>query len=127
MRAQIALSINQMKGLEALGIDISDASMMWINNMFSGKEEELILFSNTLYLIKPLDPTPAYTLEDIVLKLPDCSLEEESEKQCKPAACGCHFKGECEFSGETPMDAAYSMLLWAASHCPEEIRTLKRT
>lgn len=106
MKAQIALSINQMKGLEALGIDISDASMMWINNMFSGKEQELILFSNSLYLIKPLDPTPAYTLEDIVLKLPDFTLK---------------------FSGETPMDAAYSMLLYAASHCPEDIKTIKRT
>lgn len=125
MKAQIALSVTQMKGLEALGIDISDASMMWINNMFSGKEEELILFSNTLYLIKPLDPTPAYTLEDIVLKLPDCSLRYVGGKQHNANAYS-QLMGK-EFSGETTMDAAYSMLLWTAGHCPEDIRTIKRT
>lgn len=109
MKAQIALSINQMKGLEALGVDISDASLMWVNNMFSGRKQELILFSHTLYLIKPLDPTPAYTLEDMLLKLSFHPLSHFLEK-----------------SDETPIDTAYSLLLWAASHDPESIKTIER-
>ena len=50
-----------------------------------------------------------YTLEDMLLKLPFQSL--------------IYF---LELSDETPMDAAYSLMLWAASHEPESIKTIER-
>ena len=110
MKSQVALSINQMKGLEALGIDISDASMLWVNNMFGDKEQELILFNSTLYLIKPLDPVPAYTLEDMLLKLSSRPL-------------GCFM----EQSDLTPMDTAYNLMIRVASHDPESLKTIERS
>lgn len=57
---QLALSIDQMKELESMGMDISDASFAWAK--FSWKS---IFHKN-----HGINYFPAYTLEDILLKLP---------------------------------------------------------
>lgn len=57
---QLALSIDQMKELESMGMDISDASFAWAE--FSWKSIFRKNHGITYF--------PAYTLEDILLKLP---------------------------------------------------------
>ncbi len=71
MKPQIALSPSEMEELKSLGLDCSDASMVW---KWKG-ETEPRLHVNTLFddIRKDYERfgyTPAYTLEDILMKLP---------------------------------------------------------
>lgn len=69
MKPQIALSPDQMHELKSLGLDCSDASMCWVSFsdgscylVVNEPREEDIEFPIMIV-------TPAYTLEDILLKL----------------------------------------------------------
>lgn len=75
MKTEQVLSIEQMKLLQELGLDTSDASMHWqylptadaIINGTDEIEEELCLFVSQLNMKHEY---PAYTLQDIMQKLP---------------------------------------------------------
>ena len=63
------LSIAQMRHLEELGMDVSDASMCWIKTP-KGRElvvNDEILIGERKYGMYPI---PAYTLQDVLDKLP---------------------------------------------------------
>lgn len=76
MKTEQVLSIEQMKLLQELGLDTSDASMHWqylptadaIINGTDEIEEELCLFVSQLNMKHEY---PAYTLQDILNKLPE--------------------------------------------------------
>lgn len=74
MKPQIALNPAQMAELQSLGLDCSDASMCCIdfNGTYAyvgGKEAEAVMdcINGKFYV----EITPAYTLEDILMKLPN--------------------------------------------------------
>lgn len=82
MEPQIALTPKQMEELKSLGLDCSDASMCWCQDP---NEDEYRLFIHDEYCYEAacLHPVPAYTLEDILMKLPNT------------------FEVECSDSGDT--------------------------
>lgn len=66
MKPQIALTPDQMHELQSLGLDCSDASMCWINGVLIADCDCSVM---TVLRVKNI-PIPAYTLEDILMKLP---------------------------------------------------------
>lgn len=76
MKPQIALSIDQMRELQSLGLDCSDASLAWCH--FYG-ERTLVTAEFVEYVQKKfgnvnnenLIISYAYTLEDILMKTPN--------------------------------------------------------
>lgn len=66
MKPQIALTSDQMHKLQSLGLDCSDASMCWINGVLIADCD-----CNVMTALRAVNaPIPAYTAEDILMKLP---------------------------------------------------------
>ena len=63
------LSIEQMKHLQELGVDTSDASMCWVagEDTFTGEEEWNLCIPN--HFLLPYN-IPTYTIGDLIEKLP---------------------------------------------------------
>lgn len=130
IKSEIALSIENMKLLEELGFDTSDASMCWCKDP-NGKTYQLFLHNEFCYEASCLDPVPAYTLEDIMLKFPgqlsynpeiaanqekylDESSEDNLTKEYKyaPWVWVYEINEIWQFSyGFTPMEAAFKGIL----------------
>lgn len=73
MKPQIALTPDQMAELKTLGLDCSDASMAW---KIKGEAKPRLMvainfFEEVKQNIHTFGYTPAYTLEDILMKLPN--------------------------------------------------------
>ena len=122
MKSKQILSIEQMKHLQKLGLNTSNASMCWIktptgrdlafNDEWTGRRESF------------LDPVPAFTLQDVLGALP-----EEIEYKRKDYLIEI-WKRDSEWSvgylffndedvihlhdetNKSFIDAAYSMLCW---------------
>lgn len=111
------LSIKQMQYLVNLGLDTSDATMCWIktpkgrevafNDDWTGRRESL------------LEPIPAYTLQDLLEKLPEFIKNPDTENSYEgldifPEGNDwiIHY-GICEVTrNKNLIDAAYEMLCW---------------
>lgn len=126
MKSQIALSINQMKGLAALGVDTTDASMLWIDTKIGYKEKQLLVSNDILSSCEKLDPTPAYTLEDILHKLPLYTLDCIGARYNGQTSHDGYLKCEYRCSSDTPLETAYKMLLWIASNYPDKVKTINK-
>ena len=131
MKSKQVLSIDQMKHLRELGLDTSDASMHWqflptVESFFNGVlalEERPTLFvpqSNMKH------EYPAYTLQDILYKLPPIIEEvywltleamdkQKNEWNIKYARI--ISEHECaSFRSENLIDAAYEMFCWCVEN-----------
>lgn len=122
MNKKIALSIDEMKYLESLELDTSDASMTYHQYTISNNGElttdyDLIPFPYNDCVNNIADKSvlfPAYTLQDILNKLP-------LEVICKKVQCGFgigYFWWYKEYN-DTPilgsnneLTSSYQMLLW---------------
>ncbi len=86
MKPQIALSLEQMRELQSLGLDCSDASMAWIN-LGGTYNNMLVLATQTNEIMQWYDGatylSPTYTLEDILMK----TFKEKAE-QCADVYVG---------------------------------------
>ena len=75
MKSKQVLSIEQMKHLQELGLDTSDASMCWCCFLGNIEEEwELEIYENVLNQKRDStfwETLPTYTLQDILDKLPE--------------------------------------------------------
>ena len=111
---QIVFSLEQMKHLASLGLDTTDASMYYS-------------YEGILQTCKSYEPTqkkfaeglwiPAYTLQDILEKLPTHETFSESYandfgrhwvRLCTPKNSNVHT----ELSNKSILEAAYNMLVW---------------
>ena len=63
------LSIEQMKHLQELGVDTSDASMCWAGND--------VVPNNSAAFDLGYDGIPTYTTGDLIEKLPNCNSDYE--------------------------------------------------
>ena len=82
MKSQIALSIDQMKELEALGVNTTDASLAWVPLWKEDKKTIEKYFLEAYSFGKAHNGhIPAYTLEDLIRKMPTYipSLSNEHE------------------------------------------------
>ena len=63
------LSIEQMKHLQELGVDTSDASMCWVaDNEWESEEDWHVTIPNNFLM--PYNTIPTYTIGDLIEKLP---------------------------------------------------------
>ncbi|MCM1031573.1 MAG: hypothetical protein NC410_09075 [Oscillibacter sp.] len=126
MNKQIALSIEQMDHLKELGVDTSDASLCWIKKP-NTDNYSLSIHDESCYEMSCLHPVPAYTLQDILEKLPhtivaplkiytlliydfDWWMYDGIGKELKLA------------NGKTWLDTAYNMLYWVVENYPEFLK-----
>lgn len=119
MKPQIALSPEQMRELESLGLDCSDASMCWV--VYTDEHSPILevnQFANLDYVEKYI---PAYTLEDIISKLKmKIDWVPRIEKPIKWQS----YRFNKYFYGDTPLDAAFVMLKYAIKNHPDKIKRL---
>lgn len=110
------LSVGQMKHLQELGLDTSDASMCWIKD----SEENRFLSVNDEYCyeMSHLSPVPTYTLQDILDKLP-CFIGKEVltiQKLADSYTClyvELYTRSIIKITESKELiDAAYDMLCW---------------
>lgn len=114
------LSIEQMNCLQSMGLDTSSASMCWIktpkgrqlafNDEWTGRRESL------------LDPIPAYTLQDVLDKLPrfvtyqyrsyDLIINMEQYTMEYFREADLYTLVTVGFKNTSLIDAAYEMLCW---------------
>lgn len=127
MKTEQVLSVEQMKHLQELGLDTSDASMHWqylptADAIINGTDETEK--EPTLFVSQPnmKHEYPAYTLQDILDKLPPIidevywlTLEvmDRRKNAWKIKYARINAEHECaSFSSEKLIDAAYEMLCW---------------
>ena len=114
MKSKQVLSIDQMKHLRELGLDTSDASMHWqflptVESFFNGV---LALEERpTLFVSQPnmKHEYPAYTLQDILDKLPSYITynDEEYQLQILPPCICYRYVNNVDI-----LENAYKILCW---------------
>lgn len=132
MKTQIALSIEQMRELQSLGLDCSDASMCCIDfngsYAYIGGEEasQIKQCVNDKFYV---EISPAYTLEDIIHKTNADILYRPIDKGIMEWRCQVTGSEDDNFNyfngiGNTPLDAAFVMLKYAVKEHPHKIKSL---
>lgn len=123
MKSKQVLSIEQMKHLQELGLDTSDASMCWCCAIgYKNAKWELEIYEDVINQKRDSafwEIIPTFTLQDILDKLPPCiekfyiieiSVSTHNKIwhiRYKRAGCALSY-----FSSESFIDAAYEMLCW---------------
>lgn len=127
------LSIEQMKHLQELGVDTSDASMAYYNIPIdnqpdkwilgiANKEVASIMFSNGITEINP-----AYTIGDLIDKLPKDVRNYDLEIHCDFNCLGYAAASDFEYSIEYDrlIDGLYDLLCWVAENHKELLEVKK--
>lgn len=123
MKNQV-LSIEQMKHLQELGVDISKASMVWIKPRPNNDNYTLTIHALGCYEYK--SPIPTFTLQDMLEMMPDV-IEQNNilfflslKKQYCHYMCGyvsmLKREGLCFFACENILTCAYKTLCWLAEN-----------
>ena len=120
------LSIEQMKHLQELGVDTSDASMCWVAGEDTSTDEEewnLIIPNNFLM---PYN-IPTYTIGDLIEKLPKHFYIKEAQISMVAINGSGAFQvwydkvpKSCKSDG-TIKNALYKLLCWVAEHHKESL------
>lgn len=106
---QIALTIDQMKRLERLGLNIRDASMYY---SYEGVLQTCKSYELTQEKFKEGLWIPAYTLQDILEKLPTvCWIEWDTHKKGH-RVYNVHYADTQIMWGKSLLEEAYRMLIW---------------
>lgn len=132
MKPQIALNPSEMEELESLGLDCSDAGMMWVGH---GKEDKrpllMCLENRDAGLFQQLKRIPAYTLEDILMKLPgdnvvgdDFYLTLTKDDKYWIAYEDCWLCTPVQFDSSSPLMVAFKMLKHVIKNHPDKIKRL---
>ena len=140
------LSIEQMKHLQELGVDTSDASMVWIKKdsiIFPDDMKELWWVDVYCDSLKPMVEqedsgfVQTYTAGDLIRKLPSSLKNEWLSSFLSISTDGCEepFYSVCyeeEFNnikgrqtGERVEDALYNLLCWVAENHKELLEVKK--
>lgn len=129
MKSKQVLSIEQMKHLQELGLDTSDASMYWTRVSHGSRIDDKLKGKWFLSLQKEFqtcgfmsyETTPTYTLQDILDKLPKRIETEDYEFELyiyyhENGVSVFYDDGDITqlafFSKPTLLESAYEMLCW---------------
>ncbi len=129
MKSKQVLSIEQMKHLQELGLDTSDASMYWKRVSHGSRIDDKLKGKWFLSLQKEFqtcgfmsyETTPTYTLQDILDKLPKRIETEDYEFELyiyyhENGVSVFYDDGDITqlafFSKPTLLESAYEMLCW---------------
>ena len=123
------LSIDQMKRLQSLGLDVGDASMYWCYALsYKNAKWELEIYEDVISQKRDSafwEIIPAYTLQDILDKLPKCIITDDYEFELniyyhETGVSVFYDDGGIEqlvfFSESTILESAYQMLCWCAEN-----------
>lgn len=129
----LALTIPQMDALKRMGIDTSDASMRW-GHVATTIDKTIFTIIPTVAVSDEVmsHTSPAYTLGDILNKLP-LAFPEPDTTPFKPMSLTIEHKlsGEwCAYYGlkspccvgKSPLEAAFALLCFIAEFHPETIK-----
>ena len=137
------LSIEQMKHLQELGVDTSDASMVWIkqdSTLLPDNIKELWLVDTYHDFLKPMveqedsDFVQTYTIGDLIEKLPknidgSCLLIEfcASDLGYGDWDCGELYgiNAQQKFNDKSLKEALYDLLCWVAENHKELLEVKK--
>ena len=114
------LSIDQIKRLRELGVDTGDASMCWIKD--SDWNRFVFPHDEYCYEMNCMEPVPAYTLQDILDKLPKQIDEYTLQTRHAHGYWVCeyikpyHNLGIVEIKHDELIDSVYEMLVWCINN-----------
>ena len=121
------LSIEQMKHLQKLGVDTSDASMCWLRYDADGKVKHYVSSNRG-----KCASCPTYTIGDLIEKLPkdidgSCLLIEfcASDLGYGDWDCGELYgiNAQQKFNDKSLKEALYDLLCWVAENHKELLNT----
>ena len=121
------LSREQMKHLQELGVDTSDASMCWVaDNEWESEEDWHVTIPNNFLM--PYNTIPTYTIGDLIEKLPkyidgSCLLIEFCASDLGYGDCDCGelygINAQQKFNDKSLKEALYDLLCWVAENHKE--------
>ena len=126
------LSIGQMKHLQELGVDTSDASMCWLRYDAGGVVKEYIEINDKKCIeMYSATPYPTYTIGDLIEKLPKHFYVERSPiNMCAINGSGAfqvgYIKSPKGYKRDgTIKNALYKLLCWVAEKHKELLEVKK--
>ena len=121
------LSREQMKHLQELGVDTSDASMCWVaDNEWESEEDWHVTIPNNFLM--PYNTIPTYTIGDLIEKLPkyidgSCLLIEFCASDLGYGDWDCEelygINAQQKFNDKSLKEALYDLLCWVAENHKE--------
>ena len=115
------LSIEQMKHLQELGVDTSDASMCWAGND--------VVPNNGAAFDLGYDGLPTYTTGDLIEKLPNCNSDYEFQvtrrNHFTESICKQNKVMEDYITSRNPINALYRTLCVVAEYFPQLLEVKK--
>ena len=115
------LSIEQMKHLQELGVDTSDASMCWAGND--------VVPNNGSAFDLGYDGIPTYTTGDLIEKLPNCNSDYEFQVTIRnhftESICKQNKVMEDYITSHNPINALYRTLCVVAQYFPQLLEVKK--
>lgn len=129
---ELTLTIPQMDALKRTGIDTTDASMRW-GHVATTIDKTIFTIIPTIAVSDEVMPhtSPAYTLGDILNKLPTIIPEPNPMPlTLKHGLSGkwCAYYGQASpcCVGESPLEAAFAMLCFVAQYYPTTIKQINK-
>ena len=129
------LSIEQMKHLQELGVDTSDASMVWLRYDVGGVVKQFVEINDIKdYEWSYATQYPTYTIGDLIEKLPknidgSCLLIEfcASDLGYGDWDCGELYgiNAQQKFNDKSLKEALYDLLCWVAENHQELLEVKK--
>lgn len=128
------LSIEQMKHLQELGVDTSDASMVWVKQEPSQNSDDefvpwkVFVFKDWMkYYIGTEEFILTYTIGDLIEKLPKDVRNYDLEIHCDFNCLGYAAASDFEYSIEYDrlIDGLYDLLCWVAENHKELLEVEK--
>ena len=115
------LSIEQMKHLQELGVDTSDASMCWAGN-------DVVPNDGAAFDLG-YDGIPTYTTGDLIEKLPNCNSDYEFQVTIRnhftESICKQNKVMEDYITSHNPINALYRTLCVVAQYFPQLLEVKK--
>ena len=128
------LSIEQMKHLQELGVDTSDASMVWVKQEPSQNSDDefipwkVFVFKDWMkYYIGAETFILTYTIGDLIEKLPKDVRNYDLQIHCDFNCLGYAAASDFEYSIEYDrlIDGLYDLLCWVAENHKELLEVKK--
>ena len=128
------LNIEQMKHLQELGVDTSDASMVWVKQEPSQNSDDefvpwkVFVFKDWMkYYIGAETFILTYTIGDLIEKLPKDVRNYDLEIHCDFNCLGYRAASDFEYSIEYDrlIDGLYDLLCWVAENHKELLEVKK--
>ena len=129
MKMRQVLSIEQMKHLQELGVDTSDASMCWLDFEDNEPMEVAVFVPQIMLGYATCKIYPTYTIGDLIEKLPNCNSAYEFQVTIRnhftESICKQNKVMEDYITSHNPINALYRALCIVAEYFPQLLEVKK--